>query len=97
MQNQQVLITRGRIFDVSRTFRDDAKLGIVQGVAYPNQNRSHFRSTDIWTSGSPADEFWTTGWIGRHFDELYEGYRKIYGDFDARKIVEDIFELSLVD
>ena len=57
---------------------DDAKLGIVQGVAYPNQNRSHFRSTDIWTSGSPADEFWTTGWIGRHFDELYEGFPEGY-------------------
>ncbi|MFZ1678304.1 MAG: hypothetical protein WAT91_13580, partial [Saprospiraceae bacterium] len=29
----------------------DGKMGIVQGVSYPNQDRSHFRSTDIWTSG----------------------------------------------
>ena len=57
---------------------DDARLGIVQGVAYPNQNRSHFRSTDIWTSGSPANEFWTTGWVGRHFDELYPGFPEGY-------------------
>ena len=30
----------------------DGKMGVVQGVGYPNQDRSHFRSTDIWTSGS---------------------------------------------
>lgn len=57
---------------------DDAKLAIVQSVGYPNQNRSHFRSTDIWTSGSPAQEFWTTGWLGRYFEDLHpifpEGY-----------------------
>lgn len=47
---------------------DDAKLGIVQGVAYPDQNRSHFRSTDIWHTASEPDEFLTTGWMGRYFD-----------------------------
>ncbi|MCB0640958.1 MAG: DUF1501 domain-containing protein [Phaeodactylibacter sp.] len=47
---------------------DDAKLAILQAVGYPNQNRSHFRSTDIWTTASPAEEFWTTGWLGRHLD-----------------------------
>jgi uncharacterized protein (DUF1501 family) len=30
----------------------DGKMEIIQGVAYPNQDRSHFRSSDIWTSGS---------------------------------------------
>ena len=30
---------------------DDGKMSIIQGVGYPNPNRSHFRSTDIWTSG----------------------------------------------
>lgn len=57
---------------------DDAKLAIIQSVGYPNQNRSHFRSTDIWTSGSPAEEFWTTGWLGRYLEDLHptfpEGY-----------------------
>ena len=43
------------------------KLTIVQNVGYPNQNRSHFRSTDIWNSGSSADEFISTGWLGRYF------------------------------
>lgn len=52
-----------------RTMFDDAKLNVIQGVGYPNQNRSHFRSTDIWTSGSPANEDWSTGWLGRYLNE----------------------------
>ncbi len=61
-----------------KSLYDDAKMTVVQDVGYPNQNRSHFRSTDIWTSGSPADEFWSTGWLGRYlenrFPEFPEGY-----------------------
>ncbi len=57
---------------------DDGRMSVVQSVGYPNQNRSHFRSSDIWTSGSPANEAWTTGWLGRHFEvdapEYPEGY-----------------------
>lgn len=44
---------------------DEEKLGIIQNVGYPNQNRSHFRSTDIWNSASDADEYISSGWIGR--------------------------------
>jgi uncharacterized protein (DUF1501 family) len=53
---------------------DDGKLAAIQGVSYPDQNRSHFRSTDIWSSGSAADEFLTTGWLGRFFDGRVDGY-----------------------
>ena len=53
---------------------DDAKMTILQDVAYPNQNRSHFRSLDIWTTGSPAGETWTTGWLGRYFEGLHPEY-----------------------
>jgi uncharacterized protein (DUF1501 family) len=49
-------------------------LGMVQNVGYPNQNRSHFRSTDIWNSGSAADEYLKTGWMGRYFDLDFAGY-----------------------
>ncbi|MEM8583095.1 MAG: DUF1501 domain-containing protein, partial [Bacteroidota bacterium] len=35
------------------------------------QNRSHFRSTDIWTSASEANEVINTGWLGRHFQDDY--------------------------
>ncbi len=53
-------------------------LGIVQNVGYPNQNRSHFRSTDIWNSASSAEEFVSTGWIGRFYDLNYADYPNGY-------------------
>lgn len=53
---------------------NEGKMTLVQSVGYPNQNRSHFRSSDIWTSGSPSDEFWANGWLGRYMDTLYDNY-----------------------
>jgi uncharacterized protein (DUF1501 family) len=43
------------------------RLAIVRGVGYPKQDRSHFRSMDIWQTASPADPV-NTGWIGRWLD-----------------------------
>ncbi len=57
---------------------DQQKMNVVQSVGYPGQNRSHFRSTDIWTTASPAEEFWDTGWLGRHFDGQYPGFPDDY-------------------
>jgi uncharacterized protein (DUF1501 family) len=53
-------------------------LGIVQNVGYPNQNRSHFRSTDIWNTASSAEDFETKGWIGRYYDLDYSDYPNGY-------------------
>jgi len=61
-----------------REMFDDGYLGLVQNVGYPNQNRSHFRSIEIWASGSPAGEYWTTGWVGRYLDQQYPGYPEGY-------------------
>lgn len=47
---------------------NDGHLAIVNTVGYPNPNRSHFRSTDIWQSGSGSNEYLETGWIGRTLD-----------------------------
>ena len=47
----------------------DGQAGFIQAVGYPNQNRSHFRSKDIWTSASRADEVISTGWLGRYLDD----------------------------
>ncbi len=58
-------------------------LGIVQNVGYPNQNRSHFRSTDIWNSASSAEEFDSTGWIGRFYDLNYSDYPNGYPNDDC--------------
>lgn len=49
---------------------NDGKLGIIQNVGYPEQNRSHFRSMDIWSSGL-IDANPTTGWMGRYFEGAY--------------------------
>ncbi len=46
---------------------DAKRLAIVRGVGYPNPNRSHFRSMDIWQSAMP-DEQVVTGWVGRWLD-----------------------------
>ncbi|MDQ8193143.1 DUF1501 domain-containing protein [Coraliomargarita sp. SDUM461004] len=47
---------------------NDGKISIVQNVGYPNPNRSHFRSTEIWETASDADTFQREGWLGRYFD-----------------------------
>ncbi|MAS07630.1 MAG: hypothetical protein CL534_23460 [Ahrensia sp.] len=46
---------------------DDRSLAIVRGVGYPEPDRSHFRSMDIWQSAS-LDNSVATGWIGRWLD-----------------------------
>ncbi len=61
----------------------EGKLGVVQGVGYPEQNRSHFRSTDIWTSGSASDEVDTTGWLGRYLLDDYPDYPEGYPNPDT--------------
>jgi uncharacterized protein (DUF1501 family) len=47
---------------------DQGYLSIINNVGYPNPNRSHFRSTDIWHSASDSNEFIQTGWLGRYID-----------------------------
>lgn len=59
---------------------DQEKLGIIQNVGYPNQNRSHFRSTDIWNSASDANEFVSSGWVGRYFDINHSSFPTNYPD-----------------
>jgi uncharacterized protein (DUF1501 family) len=46
---------------------------IVQGVGYPNPNRSHFRATEIWHSASDADKNEAYGWLGKYCDAACAG------------------------
>lgn len=46
---------------------------LVQGVGYPNPNRSHFRATEIWSTGSDADKNEAYGWLGRYCDAACSG------------------------
>lgn len=52
---------------------DSGELSVMNNVGYPNPDKSHFRSMDIWQSASRSDEFLDTGWLGRFLDE--ECYR----------------------
>ncbi|WP_345953597.1 DUF1501 domain-containing protein [Mucilaginibacter sp. PAMB04168] len=47
---------------------DQGWMSIINSVGYPNPDRSHFRSMDIWQTASDADQFLSTGWIGRYLD-----------------------------
>jgi uncharacterized protein (DUF1501 family) len=44
---------------------ESGQLAVVQGVGYPNPNRSHFRSIEIWETGSESDEFLGEGWLAQ--------------------------------
>ncbi|MFN5519841.1 MAG: DUF1501 domain-containing protein, partial [Ignavibacteria bacterium] len=57
-----------------KTLYEEQKVSIIQNVGYPNQNFSHFRSTDIWLSGTDADVFDTSGWYAKFLEELYPDY-----------------------
>jgi uncharacterized protein (DUF1501 family) len=47
---------------------DEQRLKIIQNVGYEQPDFSHFRSMDIWQSGSDYDEFLNSGWIGRYIE-----------------------------
>jgi uncharacterized protein (DUF1501 family) len=48
--------------------QQDGNLSVVQNVGYPQPVRSHFRSQEIWQTGSAADQYLTQGWLGRYLD-----------------------------
>ena len=47
---------------------DKGYLSIINNVGYPNPNRSHFRSMDIWQTASDENQFLKYGWVGRYLD-----------------------------
>jgi uncharacterized protein (DUF1501 family) len=56
-----------------RQLYDQQELSIVQGVGYPNPNRSHFRSMDIWHSADSTGLATRYGWLGRYADRAFPG------------------------
>ncbi|WP_269538878.1 DUF1501 domain-containing protein [Cerasicoccus fimbriatus] len=57
---------------MERLFKD-GNLSIIQNVGYPNPNRSHFRSTEIWETATDSDIIGRDGWIGNYFDNYCDG------------------------
>ncbi|MFD0862574.1 DUF1501 domain-containing protein [Sungkyunkwania multivorans] len=51
---------------------DQGYLSVINNVGYPNPDRSHFRSSDIWHTASSSSEYLQTGWFGRYLDNHAE-------------------------
>ncbi len=55
-----------------KSLYDSGKLAVVQGVGYPNPNRSHFRSMEIWQTAEP-ERIAQEGWVGKYLDAVENG------------------------
>lgn len=55
----------------------EKKMAIIQNVGYENQNLSHFRSTDIWLSGSDANVYSNSGWYAKFLEQQYPNYPSV--------------------
>jgi len=47
---------------------DEGNVAVINGVGYPDPDRSHFRSTEIWETASDSSRFLSSGWIGNYFN-----------------------------
>jgi uncharacterized protein (DUF1501 family) len=70
---------------------DDGSLGILNSVGYPNPDRSHFRSMDIWHSASDSNQYVNTGWLGRYLDAQCAGCDKPTQALE----VDDVLSLAM--
>ncbi|GAB3706202.1 DUF1501 domain-containing protein [Spirosoma flavus] len=52
---------------------DEGLVTVINNVGYPNPDRSHFRSMDIWQTASDSDKYMHTGWVGRYLDAACAG------------------------
>ena len=60
-----------------KSLYDTGLMRVIQGVGYPTQDKSHFKSTDLWLSGgdgTPANNVSQSGWVGRFLENYYADY-----------------------
>jgi uncharacterized protein (DUF1501 family) len=70
---------------------DDGSMAILNNVGYPNPDRSHFRSMDIWHTASQSNDYLNTGWVGRYLDAQCNGC-----DHPTQAIeMDDVLSLAL--
>ncbi len=60
------------------TLLSEKRLAVVQSVGYTKPNFSHFRSTDIWMSGTDTDQYVSSGWMARYLEKLHPSYPNAY-------------------
>jgi uncharacterized protein (DUF1501 family) len=70
---------------------DAGNLAVVQGVGYPNPNRSHFRATEIWQTASDSNRIEKYGWLGRYFDNACAGADPTVGVTIGSQLPEAFF------
>ncbi|MCW3092080.1 MAG: hypothetical protein JWP81_3149 [Ferruginibacter sp.] len=70
---------------------DNGEMAILNSVGYPNPDRSHFRSMDIWHSASNSKDYINTGWIGRYLDAQCKGCDKPTQAVE----IDDVLSLAL--
>lgn len=74
-----------------RMIYDQGEMSIFQSVGYPNPDRSHFRSMDIWNTASDAAEYLHHGWLGRFLDHACNGCNKPHLAIE----LDDVLSLAL--
>ena len=72
IKRDQVLQLSGQLglhpaMDALMSHWEKSELAVVNGVGYPDPNRSHFRSIDIWDTASGSEEVLQAGWVARAF------------------------------
>ncbi|MBD2713960.1 DUF1501 domain-containing protein [Microvirga sp. STR05] len=70
---------------------DQGQVAVLNSVGYPNPDRSHFRSMDIWQSGSASDQYLSTGWLGRYLDSNCPSCQVPYNGLE----VDDTLSLAM--
>ena len=79
------------VMNALRPLYDEGMISIINSVGYPNPDRSHFRSMDIWHTASGSDEYLSSGWIGRYLDNNCDGCSTPYHALE----VDDSLSLAL--
>jgi uncharacterized protein (DUF1501 family) len=74
-----------------KTLFDQGQVAICNAVGYPNPDRSHFRSMDIWQTGSGSEQLLSTGWLGRYLDSSCTGGAPAYQALE----IDDTLSLAL--
>ena len=70
---------------------DQGQVAVLNSVGYPNPDRSHFRSMDIWQTGSAAEQTLSTGWLGRYLDSACADCQHPYNALE----LDDTLSLAL--
>lgn len=55
--------------DIFKNSYDADNLAVMMGIGYPDPNRSHFRSMDIWHTAEPYESS-SIGWLGKTIKNL---------------------------